>query len=110
MAFRDWQKPRRSPGKVLNFRRMGWPSRAWVVRKALPGVPREVTLVETPPGVDEAGRGPGRKFHGFWNGDLETPRREVAARVRARKEAKVTVQGRFTCWDARERWGRSYPK
>jgi len=54
---------------------MGWPPRAWVVRKALPGVPREVTPVEIPLAaerflggpvyeswVGEAGRGPGKKI------------------------------------------------
>jgi hypothetical protein len=43
-------------------------------------------------------------------GDLETWRREVAAWVRRRHEAGVTVHWRFTSRQARERLGRSYLK
>jgi hypothetical protein len=43
-------------------------------------------------------------------GDLETLRQEVAAWVRRRNEAGVTVHWRFTSRQARERLGRSYPK
>lgn len=43
-------------------------------------------------------------------GDIETLRREVAAWVKTRNEAGVTVHWRFTSRDAQERLGRSYPK
>jgi hypothetical protein len=43
-------------------------------------------------------------------GDLETLRREVAAWVRRRNEAAVTVHWRFTSRQAREKLNRSYPK
>jgi hypothetical protein len=43
-------------------------------------------------------------------GDLEILRREVAAWVRRRNEAAVTVHGRFTSRQAREKLNRSYPK
>jgi hypothetical protein len=43
-------------------------------------------------------------------GDLETLRREVAAWIKSRNEAQVTVHWRFTSRDARQKLARSYPK
>jgi hypothetical protein len=43
-------------------------------------------------------------------GDIETLRREVAAWVKLRNEAQVTVHWQFTSWDARQKLARSYPK
>jgi hypothetical protein len=42
--------------------------------------------------------------------DIETLRREVAAWVKLRNEAQVTVHWQFTSRDARQRLARSYPK
>lgn len=43
-------------------------------------------------------------------GDIGTLRREVAAWVRARNEARATIHWRFTSRDARQKLARSYPK
>ncbi|GBC78420.1 hypothetical protein HRbin08_01915 [bacterium HR08] len=43
-------------------------------------------------------------------GEIEALRREVAAWVQARNEARVAVHGQFTSRDARQKMARSYPK